>query len=166
MRIVCEICRREMEADPKRKKIAGRELCPECLFLARQRNQPAGPEKMILRILHEHLIRKKVAVENRFSVWRYQPDFRDGNCPPYWTESIFGDFLKCGYDVTYPVKDSPENAEKFGTALRGAFDESSGGSSVFEFDPGHLAFSVAGVCRVERQENIPGVAQYCCRVTF
>ena len=61
MIIKCNICHRETEQTAvKQKHYAYSHLCPECLFFAKQQKQPSGPEKMILRILHEHLIKHKV----------------------------------------------------------------------------------------------------------
>lgn len=167
MTISCKICRRETELDPKQKNYDYRELCPECRFLVKQQNQPPGPEKMILRILHEHLVKCGVVDPKKFRVWRTMPDFRDKNAPAFWTESIFGNFLKRRYAVDYLMKDSIGTAAKFGAALRDAFDESKGGTALFEFDSKHLAFSVSDFIEVERDEKIPpGVVQYCGLITF
>ena len=112
MIIKCNICHRETEQTlVKQKHYAYSMLCPECLFLAKQQKQPAGPEKMILRILHEHLIKHKVVTEKKFSVWKTMPDFRDKKCPAFWTESIFGDFLKRQYQLSYLMKENIEIAE-------------------------------------------------------
>ena len=166
MIIKCKICHRETEADLKQKKNAYRSLCPECLFLAKQQNQPSGPEKMILRILHEHLIKQKVIAEKKFSVWKTMPDFRDEKCPDFWTESIFGNFLQHEYRVSYLFKGSVESAKKFAFSLNAAFDEKQEGSNFFEFDSKHLSFSVTDIFQIERDEKIPGLIQYCCVVEF
>ena len=94
------------------------------------------------------------------------PDFRDKKCPAFWTESIFGDFLKRQYQVSYLMKENIEIAEKFGTALRNAFDEKQGNSNLFEFDSKHLSFSVTSVFPIKRDEKIPGLVQYVCVVEF
>ena len=87
-------------------------------------------------------------------------------CPAFWTESIFGDFLKRQYQVSYLMKENIEIAEKFGAALRNAFDEKLGSSNLFEFDSKHLSFSVTSVFPIERDEKIPGLVQYVCVVEF
>ena len=167
MIIKCNICHRETEqTDVKQKHYAYSLLCPECLFLAKQQKQPPGPEKMILRILHEYLIKHKVVTEKKFSVWKTMPDFRDKKCPAFWTECISGDFLECQYRVSYLMKENIEIAEKFGTALRNAFDEKQGNSNLFEFDSKHLSFSVTSVFPIKRDEKIPGLVQYVCVVEF
>ena len=167
MIIKCNICHRETEQTPvKQKHYAYSMLCPECLFLAKQQKQPSGPEKMILRILHAHLINRKVVVENKFAVWKNMPDFRDKKCPDFWTESIFGDFLERKYQVSYLMKENIEIAEKFGAALRNAFDEKQGNSNLFEFDSKHLSFTVTAVFPIKRDEKIPGLVQYGCVVEF
>ena len=98
MLIKCNICHRETEQTVvKQKHYAYNLLCPECLFLAKQPKQPAGPEKMILRILHEYLVKQKVVSEQKFVIWKWMPDFRDKKCPDFWAECIFGDFLKREY---------------------------------------------------------------------
>ena len=94
------------------------------------------------------------------------PDFRDKKCPAFWTESIFGDFLKRQYQVSYLMKENIEIAEKFGAALRNAFDEKQGNSNLFEFDSKHLSFSVTSVFPIKRDEKIPGLVQYVCVVEF
>jgi hypothetical protein len=167
MLIKCNICRRETEQTAvKQKHYAYSLLCPECLFLAKQQKQPAGPEKMILRILHEHLIKHKVVTEKKFVVWKWMPDFRDKKCPVFWAECIFGDFLERRYQVSYLMKENIEIAEKFGAALRNAFDEKQGGFNLFEFDSKHLSFSVTDIFQIKRDEKIPGLIQYCCVVEF
>ncbi len=166
MMIPCRICHRETELDLKQKNHACRGLCPDCLFLAKQQNQPSGPEKMILRILHEHLLNCKVVESKTFTLWRTMPDFREKNSPCFWTESIFGSFLERKYAVDYLMKERMETAARFGTALRDAFDESKGGTNRFEFDSKHLGFSVTDIFKIERDERIPGLVQYRCIITF
>ena len=167
MQIKCNICRRETEQTAVRQKhYAYSLLCPECLFLAKQQKQPPGPEKMILRILHEHIVKSKVVEESKFSQWKTMPDFRDKKCPAFWTECIFGDFLERKYGVSYLMKDDIKKAENFGTALSKAFDEKQGGINIFEFDSKHLAFSVTTVFKINRDEKIPGLVQYCCTIEF
>ena len=64
MLIKCNICHRETEqTGVKQKHYAYNLLCPECLFPAKQPKQSAGPEKMIMRILHEYLVKQKVVSE-------------------------------------------------------------------------------------------------------
>ena len=166
MIVKCNICHRETEADLKQKKNAYRSLCPDCLFLAKQQKQPPGPEKIILRILHEHLIKRKVFAEKKFSAWKTMPDFRDKQCPDFWTESIFGDFLQHKYQVSYLVKGSVDTAKEFAFSLKAAFNEEQGGSNLFEFYSKHLSFSVTDIFQIERDEKIPGLVQYCCVVEF
>ena len=167
MIIKCNICHRETEQTlVKQKHYAYSMLCPECLFLAKQQKQPLGPEKMILRILHAHLINRKVVAENKFVFWKNMPYFRDKKCPDFWTESIFGDFLERKYLVSYLMKENIAIAEKFGAALRNAFDEKQNGTNIFEFDSKHLSFSVTSVFPIERDEKIPGLVQYVCMVEF
>ena len=160
MLIKCNICHRETEQTPvKQKHNAYNSLCPECLFLARQQKQPPGPEKMILRILHEHLIKQKVVTEKKFVVWKWMPDFRDKKCPDFWAECISGDFLERKYLVSYLLKDSVDAAKLFMRSLEAAFDEAQDGTNLFEFDSRHLAFSVTSVFKIERDEKIPGLIQ-------
>ena len=167
MLIKCNICHRETEQTVvKQKHYAYNLLCPDCLFLAKQQKQPAGPEKMILRILHEYLVKQKVVSENKFVIWKWMPDFRDKKCPDFWAECIFGDFLKREYQVSYIFKGSVETAKEFAVSLQTAFDEAQGNSNLFEFDSKHLAFSVTSVFQIERDEKIPGLVQYCCVVKF
>ena len=167
MLIKCNICHRETEQTAvKQKHYAYNSLCPECLFLARQQKQPPGPEKMILRILHEHLLKQKVVAENRFVVWKWMPDFRDKKCPDFWAECISGDFLERQYRVSYLFKGSIETAKAFSVSLQAAFDETQGGSNLFEFDSKHLAFSVTSIFQIKRDEKIPGLVQYCSVVEF
>lgn len=167
MLIKCNICHRETEQTAvKQKHYAYDSLCPECLFLAKQQKQTSGPEKMILRILHEHLLKQKVVTENRFVVWKWMPDFRDKKCPDFWAECISGDFLEREYRVSYLFKGSIETAKAFAVSLQAAFDETQGVSNLFEFDSKHLAFSVTSIFQIKRDEKIPGLVQYCCVVEF
>ena len=167
MLIKCNICHRETEqTGVKQKHYAYNLLCPECLFLAKQQKQPAGPEKMILRILHEYLVKQKVVSEQKFVVWKWMPDFREKNCPDFWAECISGDFLEGEYRVSYLFKGSVEAAKEFALSLQTAFDEAHDNTNLFEFDSKHLAFSVTSVFQIERDEKIPGLVQYCCVVKF
>ena len=167
MIVQCNICHREtVQTAVKQKHYAYNSLCPECLFLAKQQKQPLGPEKMILRILHEHLTKQKVLTEEKFAVWKWMPDFRDKKCPDFWAECIFGDFLERKYGVSYLFKGSVETAKEFASSLKAAFDEKQGGSNLFEFDSRHLAFAVTDIFQIVRDEKIPGLVQYCCVVEF
>ena len=68
MMIKCNICHRKAEQTVvKQKHYAYNLLCPECLFLARQQKQSAGPEKMILRILHKYLVKQEVVSKKKGS---------------------------------------------------------------------------------------------------
>ena len=68
MLIKCNICHRETEQTVvKQKHYAYNLLCPECLFLSKQQKQPPGLEKMILRILHEYLVKQEVVSKKKGS---------------------------------------------------------------------------------------------------
>ena len=101
----CKICRREYTPNPRVKLRHGHEqgLCPDCLFLCRRQNQLEGPEKTILRSLHEYLVRQGVADEKRFVLWNNMPGLAMPDPPRFWSEAIFGFFLKRWYAVTYVV---------------------------------------------------------------
>ena len=127
MLIHCKICQREFDWDPlqKLRQQAWRGLCPDCLFLCKQQRQPAGPEKMILRILHEHLMKRHSVDEKLFIDWKNMPDLAKNGIPKFWSESIFGDFLECRYNVHYICGGNKEQVVDFGQKLQAAFDEKS-----------------------------------------
>ena len=170
MLIRCKICQREFAFDPSVKLRGGREkgLCPDCLFLCRRQNQLEGPEKTILRILHEHLVRQGVANEKSFVHWkdiRLSPAMR--NPPRFWSESIFGFFLKRWYVVTYISGGNREQVAAFSKKLHEIFTPGSDDKRLdFPFDSGHLSFHVRGISEVERPENNPSVRQFQITVSF
>ena len=165
----CKICRREYTPDLRVKLRHGHEqgLCPDCLFLCRRQNQLEGPEKTILRILHEHLVRQGVADEKRFVCWRDMPSPAMHTPPKFWSEEIFGFFLKRWYAVTYIIGGNREQVAAFGKDLHSAFDPCSDDARrEFPFDSGHLSFHVSGIAEVKRPENNPAVRQFQVSVSF
>ena len=119
----CKICRREFDYDPRVKLRHGHEqgLCPDCLFLCRRQNQLEGPEKTILRVLHEQLVRQGVADEKCFVLWNSMPNLAMPNPPRFWSESIFGSFLKRQYVVTYVAGGNRERIAAFAKDLHAVF---------------------------------------------
>lgn len=171
MRLRCAICQREFECDPRPKRRlanAVKGFCPACFFLYRQQRQPAGPEKMILRILHEHLLRCGAAEERFFRSWNDQPNLLGrGKLPKYWTESIFGDFEKRSYWVDYICcGGSREASVEFGERLRRAFAPRNGEVPRFTMDPGNLAIAVDEFREVPRPEFNSAVRQYSCHISL
>lgn len=165
----CKICRREFDYDPRVKLRHGHEqgLCPDCLFLCRRQNQLEGPEKTILRILHEHLVSQGVADEKSFVLWNNMPGFAMRNPPRFWSESIFGFFLKRQYVVTYVAGGNRERVAAFAKDLHAVFAPASDDNRLdFLFDSGHLSFHAGGVAEVKRPENNPAVRQFQVTVTF
>jgi len=165
----CKICRREYAPDPRLKIRRGSEegLCPDCLFLCRRQNQLEGPEKTILRILHKHLVRQGVANEKSFVQRRDIPSPAMPNPPKFWSESIFGFFLKRWYVVTYIAGGNREQIAAFGKKLHEAFAANSDADPLdFPFDPGHLRFHVGGITEVKHPENNPSVRQFQVTVSF
>ena len=160
MLIQCKICQREFDWDPQQKlsQQAWRGLCPDCLFLCKQQRQPAGPEKMILRILHEHLLKRHTVDEKLFIDWKNMPDLAKNGIPRFWSESIFGDFLECRYAVHYICGGNKEQVVDFGKKLLAAFSTQ---SQCFPLDSGHLSFIVTDVTEVERPEHNPSIRQFC-----
>jgi len=53
------------------------------------------------------------------------------------------------------MKENIEIAEKFGAALRNAFDEKPNGTNLFEFASKHLSFSVTSVFRSNGMKKSP-----------
>ena len=165
----CKICRREYTPDLRVKLRHGHEqgLCPDCLFLCRRQNQLEGPEKTILRILHEHLVRQGVADEKSFVLWNDMPSLAMLNPPKFWSESIFGFFLKRQYMVTYVTGGNREQVGAFSKKLHAVFAPDSDDNRLdFPFDSGHLTFHVGGIAEVKRPENNPSVRQFQVFVTF
>ena len=165
----CIICRREYVPDPRVKLRGGKEqgLCPDCLFLRRRQNQLGGPEKTILRSLHKHLVRQGVADEKSFVRWRDIPSPAMRNPPKFWSESIFGFFLKRWYVVTFITGGNREQVAAFDKNLHAAFDPCSDDiQKDFPFDSGHLRFHVGGIIEVKRPENNPSVRQFQVSVSF
>ena len=165
----CKICRREYTPAPRVKLRRGSEegLCPDCLFLCRRQNQLGGPDKTILRVLHEHLVRQGVADEKSFVTWSDMPSPAMHNLPKFWSENIFGFFLKRWYVVTYIAGGKREQAAAFGKDLHAAFAPSSDDiQRDFPFDSGHLRFHVGGIVEVKRPENNPSVRQFQVSVSF
>lgn len=169
MLIHCKICQREFLPDPK-KKLHGnceRGLCPECLFLCRQQNQPPGPEKMILRILREYLVRHGVADEKSFVRWNDMPASSDRFPSFFWTESIFGFFLERRYEITYLAGGSRERVAAFNQKLCVAFDPKARDLQPgFPFDAGHMRFYVKGIAEVKRPECKRPFGQFRVTVSF
>ena len=166
---LCKICRREYALEPRVKLRGGQEqgLCPDCLFLCRRQNQLEGPEKTILRCLHEHLVRQGVADEKSFVRWKDMPSPAMPNPPKFWSESIFGFFLKRWYVVTYITGGTREQVAGFDKNLHDVFAPGSDDKQlVFPFDSGHLRFYVGGVVEVKRPENTPSVRQFQVSVSF
>ena len=124
MLIRCKICQREFSPEPRKKLHGNHEqgLCTECLFLCRQQNQPKGPEKMILLILHEYLVRHDVAGEKIFVRWRDMPILSNRPLQNFWTEAAFGFFLQRRYVVTYVAGGTLEHIATFDKKLYAAFD--------------------------------------------
>ena len=165
----CKICRREFDYAPRVKLRHGHEqgLCPDCLFLCRRQNQLEGPEKTILRVLHEHLVRQGVADEKSFVLWNDMPSLAMLNPPRFWSESIFGFFLKRQYWVTYVTGGNREQVAAFSKKLHAVFAPDSDDNRLdFPFDSGHLSFHVGGIAEVKRPENNPSVRQFQVFVTF
>ena len=165
----CKICRREYTPDPRVKLRHGHEqgLCPDCLFLCRRQNQLEGPEKTILRSLHEYLVRQGVADEKRFVLWNNMPGLAMPDPPRFWSEAIFGFFLKRWYAVTYVVGGNREQVAAFSKNLHAVFAPDSDGNRLdFPFDPGHLSFHAGGIVEVKRPENNPSVRQFQVTVSF
>ena len=166
----CKICRREYTPEPRVKLRRGSEqgLCPDCLFLCRRQNQLEGPEKTILRSLHEHLVRQGAADEKSFVRWNDIPSPAMRNPPKFWSESIFGFFLKRWYVVTYIAGGNRERVAAFGTKLHAVFAPGADDADrlEFPFDAGHLRFHVAGIVEVKRPENNPDVRQFQVTVSF
>ena len=166
---ICKICQREFTPDPRKKLRGGyeKELCPECLFLCRRQNQPDGPEKVILRILHERLVNCGAADEQHFVCWRAIPDPAMRNPPPFWSESIFGFFLKRCCRVTYVAGGRRESVAEFERKLHAALDPDPDGiRKAFSFDQGHLRFFADEVYEVERKEHWPAVRQFGVSISF
>lgn len=163
MLIHCKICQREFDWDPlqKLRQQAWRGLCPDCLFLCKQQRQPAGLEKMILCILHEHLLKRHAVDEKLFINWKNMPNLSQNGIPQFWSESIFGDFLECRYAVHYICGGNKEQIVEFGKKLRAAFDEK---SKCFLLDSRHLSFQIKEITEVERPEGNPSIKQYCCMI--
>ena len=165
----CKICRREYVPDPRVKLRRGSEqgLCPDCLFLCRRQNQLEGPEKTILRRLHEHLVRQGAADEKSFVRWKDIPSPAMPTPSKFWSESIFGFFLKRWYAVTYIVGRNRERCDAFGKNLHAAFAPGADDDRLeFPFDAGHLRFHVAGIVEVKHPENLPSVRQFQITVSF
>ena len=165
----CKICRREYTPDPRVRLRGGREqgLCPDCLFLCRRQNQLEGPEKTILRVLHGHMVRHGVADEKSFVPWRNMPSPAMCNPPKFWSESIFGFFLKRWYAVTYITGGNREQVASFRKKLHAVFaPDSDENQRDFLFNPGHLSFHVVGITEVKRPENNPSVGQFQVSVSF
>ena len=165
----CKICRREYTPDLRVKLRHGHEqgLCPDCLYLCRRQNQLEGPEKTILRILHEHLVRQGVADEKSFVLRNSMPNLAMPNPPRFWSESIFGSFLKRQYMVTYVTGGNRERIAAFAKDLRAVFSSGSEDNRLdFPFASGHLSFHVGGVAEIKRPENNPSVRQFQVLVTF
>ena len=165
----CKICRREFAPDPRVRLRGGKEegLCPDCLFLCRRQNQLEGPEKTILRSLHEHLVRQGAADEKSFVRWNDIPSPAMRNPPKFWSESIFGFFLKRWYVVTYIAGGNREQVAAFSRKLQDVFAPGADDKQLdFPFDPGHLRFHVGGVVEVKRPENNPSVRQFQVTVSF
>ena len=155
--------------DPRVKLRGGREqgLCPDCLFLCRRQNQLEGPEKQILRILHEHLVRQGIADKKSFVPWNNMPSLAMPNPPKFWSESIFGFFLKRWYAVTYIAGGNRERVASFGKDLHAVFAPGADADRLdFPFDAGHLRFQVAGIVEEKRPENNPSVRQFRVTVSF
>lgn len=142
---------------------AWRGLCPDCLFLCKRQHQPAGPEKMILRILHEHLLKRHAVNEKLFIDWKNMPPLSKNGIPKFWSESIFGDFLECRYAVHYICGGNKEQVVDFGKKLRAAFDEK---SKCFLLDSRHLSFQIKEITEVERPEGNPSIKQFCCIINL
>lgn len=165
----CKICRREYTPDLRVKLRHGHEqgLCPDCLFLCRRQNQLEGPEKTILRILHEQLVRQGVADEKSFVLWNDMPNLAMPNPPRFWSESIFGSFLKRQYMVTYVTGGNRERVAAFAKNLHAVFAPDSDDNRLdFPFDSGHLSFHVEEIVEEKRPENNPSVRQFRVFVTF
>ena len=165
----CKICRREYTPDPRVKLRHGHEqgLCPDCLYLCRRQNQLEGPEKTILRSLHEYLVRQGVADEKRFVLWNNMPGLAMPDPPRFWSEAIFGFFLKRWYAVTYVVGGNRGQVAAFGKNLHAVFAPDSDGNRLdFPFDPGHLSFHAGGIVEVKRPENNPSVRQFQVTISF
>ena len=169
MLLQCKICRREFDYDPRVKLRHGHEqgLCPDCLFLCRRQNQLEGPEKTILRILHEHLVRQGVADKKSFVLWDSMPNLAMPNPPRFWSESIFGFFLKRQYMVTYVTGGNQDQVAAFAKNLHAVFAPDSDDNRLdFPFDSGHLSFHVEEIVEEKRPENNPSVRQFRVFVTF
>ena len=171
MRLRCTICQREFECDPRPKRRlanAVKGFCPECFFLYRQQRQLAGPEKMILRILHEHLLRCGAAEEKFFRDWHDQPDPRGrGKLPKYWVESIYGDFEKCSYWVDYICcGGSREKSAEFGGKLGRALAPRDGEPLHFTMDTGNLVLAIDEFREEPCPEFNPAVRQYMCHISL
>ena len=168
MEIRCKICQRDFEAETARKATnSQRELCPECLLLCRRQRQPGGPETIILHTLHQHLIARGVVEEKRFVTWKAMPNLAGPNTPRFWSESIFGDFLKRTYVVTYVYGGSKEQVAAFGRKIKAVFASNvRENTNCFPFEYGHLFFQVDDVAEQKRPENNPSIGQFCVKISI
>ena len=120
-----------------------------------------------MRILHEHLVRQGVADEKSFVFWNNMPSLAMLNPPRFWSESIFGFFLKRWYVVTYVAGGNRERVAAFGKKLHDVFAPGSDGRQLFfPFDSGHLRFHAGGIAEIKRPENNPAVKQFQVTVSF
>lgn len=158
MLIHCKICQREFDWNPQQKlrQQAWRGLCPDCIFLCKQQLQPDGPEKMILRILHEHLLKRHAVDEKRFIDWKSRQKLAPNVIPKFWSENIFGNFLEGWYSVTYICGGNKEQVIEFGKKLQAAFDEQ---SRCFLFDSRHLSFHIKET-KIECPTDNPSIGMY------
>ena len=89
------------------------------------------------------------------------------NPPRFWSESIFGYFLKRQYMVTYIIGGNRELVTAFGKNLHAALSPSSDEpQQFFPFDSGHLFFHIGGIAEDKQPENTPSVRQFCVSVLF
>ena len=112
---------------------------------------------MILRILHEYLVRNNVADEKSF-VRLNMPI--PSEYSHFWTEDIVGFFLLRWYVVTYFVHGNRDQVVEFNKKLHSAFDPVSHDiQRDFFFDSNHLRFHVEKVVEGELSETKHGQFQ-------
>ena len=168
MPIRCKICQRDFDAESIRNgNNSLRELCPECTLLCRRQRQPGGPETIILHALHQYLIARGVVEERHFVNWKAMPNLACSNTPKFWSESIFGDFLKRTYWVTYVYGGNKEQVAAFGRTIQAVFASNvRENTNRFHFESDHLFFQVDNVIEVKRHENNPSIGQFCVKISI
>ena len=161
MPIRCKMCQRDFEAETVRKgPVSQRELCPECLLLFRRQRQPGGPETIILHSLHQYLIGGGVVKEKQFVTWNDMPNLACSNTPKFWSESIFGDFLKRTYAVTYVFGGNKEQVAAFSRKIQAI------NKHRFHLESDHLFFQIDDIAEVKRPENNPSIGQFCVKLSI